>query len=114
MTLLNQTARACRGVILWACTCLGTSASAGDFQLPADVGFELTAAPTDDLTSGEPIEMVLRVTNNGHVDLPLVIGVSTRYVNEIRFTGIDASECVFFRSWKILRTADSIICWTGT
>ncbi|MEO7433638.1 MAG: hypothetical protein ABIV12_16300 [Dokdonella sp.] len=96
MTSRKRVGYACFRVMLYACTCWGGPALAGDFILPSDVGFALVAAPTDNLRSGEPIEMVLRVTNNGDVDLPLVIGVSTHYVNEIRFTGIDASECVFF------------------
>jgi hypothetical protein len=72
------------------------TASAGDFELPYDVGVTLTASPTDDLVPGQPVDMTLSVTNHGSGDLSTVLVTTSVYVDEMQFVSINADECFLF------------------
>lgn len=83
-------------VILVFLAGIEVTASAGDFDLPYDVGVTLTASPTDGLLPGQPVDMTLSVTNNGTGELPTVLVTSSVYVDEMKFVSVNADECFLF------------------
>jgi hypothetical protein len=87
-------------------------AFAGNIVLPSDVSVDLSAAPTQELTPGEAIDVVVTVTNHGPEDLPAVIVHGQRYVNEIELLSVDSNECFVYIVVEDLNNGfDYLITW---
>jgi len=64
--------------------------------LTSDVGVTLTASPTSNLIPGQPIDMVLSVTNYGPDPQSTILVSSSTYVNELNLISVNSAECFFF------------------
>lgn len=64
-------------------------ASAGDFVLPSDAAFTLSASATDNLLPGQPIDIFLSVTNSGSAELPLILATSPSFMDEFQLLTVD-------------------------
>jgi hypothetical protein len=87
----------CRLLALAAALASSTEAAlAGDWQLPSDVGVTLEASPTTGLMPGQPIDITVSVSNLGAKELPIVVTMSSIYVDEMQLVGVNPDECFLF------------------
>jgi Domain of unknown function DUF11 len=64
-------------------------------QIPSDIGVTMTAAATDQLTVGQPVDVTITVTNYGPNPAPLLVLNSSYYTNAIEVRPQSSSECFF-------------------
>jgi hypothetical protein len=83
--------------LLISCAFAAGSAHAG-FALTSDVGVTLSASPTTQLTTGEPINFTMTVTNYGPDPIPVVEVMSSMWLNQIFPISYDPSECTLIVS----------------
>jgi Domain of unknown function DUF11 len=78
--------------LLIFCSFAAGSAHAG-FALTSDVGVTLSASPTTQLATGQPINFTMTVTNYGPDPIPVVEVLSSMWLNQISPISYNQSEC---------------------
>lgn len=75
---------------------VGWGVAQAQIAIPSDIGVTLSATPSTNLVTGQPIDVTVSVTNYGPEPAPQIGVVSSTFVNEFGQFVTNPSECFLF------------------